>query len=59
MQLVYLHFIHPRFDEEAHQAIMARYVAIFQNMENNPQKIMSDSLNLIMTDYHPRPGYEY
>ena len=54
MQLVYLYFVQPRFDEEAHQAIMARYVAYIQNMENNPQKIMGDSLNLILTDYHPR-----
>jgi len=54
MQLVHLYFVQPRFDEEAHQAIMARYVAYIQNMENNPQKIMGDSLNLILTDYHPR-----
>ncbi|MEN8229232.1 MAG: insulinase family protein [Bacteroidota bacterium] len=54
MQLVYLHFVRPRFDTEAHQAIMARFEAYFQNMENNPQKIMGDSLSLILTDYHPR-----
>ncbi|MGM0474198.1 MAG: M16 family metallopeptidase [Bacteroidota bacterium] len=54
MQLVYLHFNKPRFDREAHQAIMARYSALVQNMGNNPQKIMSDSLSLILTDYHPR-----
>jgi len=54
MQLIYLGFEHPRFDEEAHQAIVARYVAFLENMNNNPQKIMSDSLSLIATDYHPR-----
>ncbi len=54
MQLVYLHFNHPRFDVEAHEAIIARYMAFVQNMNNNPQKIMGDSLNLILTDYHPR-----
>ncbi len=54
MQLVYLYFVQPRFDEEAHQAIMARNVAYIQNMENNPRKIMGDSLNLILTNYHPR-----
>jgi zinc protease len=46
--------VEPRFDLEAHQAIMARYEAYLQNIENNPQKIMSDSLSLILTDYHPR-----
>ncbi len=54
MQLIYLHFNQPRFDQEAHDAIMARYMAFVENMNNNPQKIMSDSLNLILTDHHPR-----
>ncbi|HER07497.1 MAG TPA: insulinase family protein, partial [Bacteroides sp.] len=54
MQLVYLHFSQPRFDRDAHQAILARYKALVQNMGNNPQKIMSDSLSLILSDYHPR-----
>jgi len=54
MQLVYLSFVEPRFDLEAHQAIMARYEAFIENMQNNPQKIMSDSLQMILTDYHPR-----
>ncbi len=54
MQLLYLFFNQPRFDKEAHTAIIARYMAFVENMNNNPQKIMSDSLNLILTDHHPR-----
>lgn len=54
MQLLYLHFNQPRFDKEAHDAILARYMAFVENMNNNPQKVMGDSLNLIATDYHPR-----
>jgi zinc protease len=54
MQLVYLHFNKPRFDKEAHDAILARYMAFVENMNNNPQKVMSDSLELILTDYNPR-----
>jgi zinc protease len=54
MQLVYLYFNHPRFDKEAHDAIMSRYDAFIENMNKNPQKIMSDSLSLIMTDHHSR-----
>ncbi|MCK4747340.1 MAG: insulinase family protein, partial [Bacteroidales bacterium] len=54
MQLLYLSFIHPRFDEDAHAAIVARYQALVKNMGNNPQKIMADSLSLIQTNYHPR-----
>jgi zinc protease len=54
MQLLYLSFNHPRFDESAHGAIMARYNGLVANLGNNPQKIMGDSLNLILTNYHPR-----
>jgi zinc protease len=54
MQLVYLYFNHPRFDKEAHEAIIARYMAFVENLNNDPQNIMRDSLNLIVTDYHPR-----
>lgn len=54
MQLLYLSFNHPRFDEAAHDAIMARYNALVANLGNNPQKIMGDSLSLILTNYHPR-----
>jgi len=54
MQLIYLRFTAPRFDPEAHQAITGRYLAFVENMNKNPQKIMSDSLNLILTDHNPR-----
>ncbi len=54
MQLIYLHFNQPRFDKESHDAIIARYMAFVENMNNNPQKVMGDSLNLIATNYHPR-----
>lgn len=54
MQLIYLHFNQPRFDREAHDAILARYMAFVENMNNNPQKVMGDSLSLILTDYNPR-----
>jgi len=54
MQLLYLHFNQPRFDVEAHNAIVARYMALVENMNNDPQKIMGDSLSLILTDYHRR-----
>jgi len=54
MQLIHLRFTAPRFDEEAHMAITGRYLAFVENMNKNPQKIMSDSLSLILTDYHPR-----
>ncbi|WP_430972243.1 M16 family metallopeptidase [Sunxiuqinia rutila] len=54
MQLTYLYFEKPRFDEEAHNALMSRYLAFVANMEKDPQKIMRDSLSFIFADYNPR-----
>ncbi|MCA1757886.1 MAG: insulinase family protein [Bacteroidales bacterium] len=54
LQLLYLRFEKPRFDEEAHNAMMSRYNALVGAMNNNPQKVMQDSLTLILSDYHPR-----
>jgi zinc protease len=54
MQLIYLSFVHPRFDQGAYDAFIIRYRAYVKNMGVNPQKIMSDSLSLIQTNYHPR-----
>lgn len=54
LQLLYLRFEKPRFDAEAHEAIMNRNRAAIANQQKNPQKIMQDSLSLIMSDYNPR-----
>ncbi|MCG8581309.1 MAG: insulinase family protein, partial [Bacteroidales bacterium] len=54
MQLAYLHFEQPRFDEEAYNALMARYMAYVANMGDNPKKIMQDSISQIRSNYHER-----
>ena len=54
MQLLYLRMAKSRFDKEAHDAIITRYTALLENMEKNPDKIMSDSISLITTGYNPR-----
>ena len=54
MQLLYLQFENPRFDKEAYEAMLGRLKAYVANMANNPQKILSDSLSLIMTSKNPR-----
>ncbi|MCF8359019.1 MAG: insulinase family protein [Prolixibacteraceae bacterium] len=54
MQLTYLYFEKPRFDKEAHDALMSRYMAYVKNLEKDPRKIMQDSLTIIRADYHPR-----
>lgn len=54
LQLLYLRFEQPRFDKEAHEAMMSRTRASITNAQKNPQKIIQDSLSLIMNNYHPR-----
>lgn len=54
LQLTYLYFEKPRFDQEAHNAFMSRFKAYISSMEKNPQKVMQDSLGMILTNYHPR-----
>ena len=54
LQLLYLRFSNPRFDTEAHNAIMSRYVAYLKSMENDPSKIMQDSVSLFLTNFSPR-----
>ena len=54
MQLIYLRFEKPRFDKEVHQTMMQRNYAAIENSANNPQKIMQDSVSMIMSNYSPR-----
>ncbi|TRX66441.1 pitrilysin family protein [Carboxylicivirga sp. M1479] len=54
MQLAYLHFEQPRFDEEAYNALMSRYKAYVANMGDDPKKIMQDSISQIRSNYHER-----
>jgi zinc protease len=54
LQLLYLKFQEPRFDRDAFTALKSRYVGMITNMEKNPQKAMSDSLDLILTGHNPR-----
>lgn len=54
LQLAYLYFEHPRFDVEAHDALIARNMSMITNLQKDPRKIMSDSLSFILDNYHPR-----
>jgi len=54
LQLLYLQFEQPRFDKEAFQALKGRFAGMVANLSNNPQKVLSDSLSLILTSHSPR-----
>jgi zinc protease len=54
MQLLFLRIARPNYNKEAYDAIMGRYTAAVNMMQKDPNKIMSDSLSMNMTGYHPR-----
>ncbi len=54
MQLLYLQFEKPRFDKEAFQTLKGRYAGMVASMANNPQKVVGDSLSMILTCNNPR-----
>lgn len=54
MQLLFLRFARQNYNREAFDAILGRYKAVVAAMQKNPNKIMSDSLSLNLTDYNPR-----
>jgi zinc protease len=51
---MYLRFIKPRFDKEAHSAMMARYAAYLTSSAKDPSKIIQDSVSLFLTNFSPR-----
>lgn len=54
MQLLYLYFEQPRFDEEASSAYMSRIMAWFQNTSTDPRTVSRDSISFLMADRNPR-----
>jgi len=54
MQLIYLYFTNPRFDEASADAFMSRYKAFLQNKSLNPDAVFNDSVSFILSDRHPR-----
>ncbi|MCE1198141.1 MAG: insulinase family protein [Marinilabiliales bacterium] len=54
MQLLYLQFENPRFDKDAFQALKGRFAGMVASLANNPQKVMSDSLQLILSNHNKR-----
>lgn len=54
MQMVYLRFVHPRYDDVLYSNAIERASSSLANRYKNPQAIIQDSLSLILTNYHPR-----
>lgn len=53
-QLMYLRFEAPRFDQKLFSSMMTRNKLSLSQMKDKPQKMMQDSIRMIMGNYHPR-----
>ena len=54
MQLLYMKFEHPRFDQKMYESIMSNQRMMVSAAQKDPQKMMQDSVQLIMSGHHPR-----
>lgn len=54
LQLIYLYFENPRFDENAHNVFSSRMSAFLENRSKDPNQIFRDSVAAFSANYHPR-----
>jgi zinc protease len=54
LQMVYLYFTHPRFDETAFTSFINRMAGILQNRSASPEAVFSDTLTAILANYSDR-----
>ncbi len=54
LQMVYLYFTRPRFDEISFQSYMARMAGVLQNKAASPEAALQDTLRAVLADYHER-----
>lgn len=54
MQLLYLRFMAPRFDQQAHDVLIERNHIYAQQIAGRPQTMMKDSISRITSNYNPR-----
>jgi zinc protease len=53
-QLIYLYFTKPRVDTTSYFAVKAKLEGIYQNREVSPEAAYQDTVNVTLTQYHPR-----
>ncbi len=52
LQMVYLYFTQPRFDEGSFQSYLSRMEGILQNKAASPEAAFRDTLNFVLSNYH-------
>ena len=54
LQMVYLYFTEPRFDDVSYQSLMKQYATVLENRSNSPEANFSDTLSATVVNYNPR-----
>lgn len=54
LQMVYLYFSSPRFDETSFQSYLKRMTGILQNRSASPEAVFQDTLTAVLANYHER-----
>lgn len=54
LQMVYLYFTRPRFDETSFQSYVSRMAGILQNRAASPEAALQDTLATVLANYHER-----
>jgi zinc protease len=54
LQMVYLYFTEPRFDEISFQSYISRMSGVLQNRAASPEAALQDTLTAVLANYHER-----
>lgn len=54
LQMVYLYFTQPRFDENSFQSYITRTSGILENKSASPEAAFQDTLKVVMANYNER-----
>jgi len=54
LQMVYLYFTEPRFDDVSYQSLMKQYATVLENKANSPEANFRDTLSATVANYNPR-----
>ena len=54
LQMVYLYFTEPRFDQTSYQSLMTRVAGMLENKEVSPEAAFQDTFTVTLANYHER-----
>ncbi|NOR75194.1 MAG: insulinase family protein [Draconibacterium sp.] len=54
LQMVYLHFTEPRFDETSYKSLINQYAGVLENKAASPDAAFRDTFAVVSANYHER-----